>query len=214
MPPAFFPPGVPVFKRLFDLLLTIPGLVLISPVLGTVALIILITEGRPVLFSQPRGGLNGKVFNIYKFRTMREAYDEQGCPLPDEKRLSKLGRFLRASSLDEWPELINVIAGDMSLVGPRPLMAKYLERYTPEQMRRHHVLPGITGWAQINGRNALTWEERFQLDTWYVDHWSMMLDIQILTRTAGKVYHREGISQPGQATMQEFTGSLPPEPEL
>lgn len=205
--PALFPSGVPAIKRLFDLLLTLPGCLLISPLLGILALIVLCTQGRPVMFRQARGGYQGQVFYIFKFRTMREAFDAQGQPLPDEARLSAIGKFLRATSLDELPELINVLRGEMSLIGPRPLMAKYLDRYSPEQMRRHEVLPGITGWAQINGRNALTWEERFRLDVWYVDHWSLALDLKILMRTLLKVVRREGISEPGQATMTEFMGS-------
>jgi sugar transferase EpsL len=159
------------------------------------------------MFRQPRAGLRGAVFYIYKFRTMREIYDEQGRLLPDDRRISKLGKFLRAASLDELPELINVLRGEMSLVGPRPLLARYLERYNPEQMRRHQTLPGITGWAQINGRNTLTWEDRFQLDVWYVDHWSFGLDIKILALTLWKVIKREGISEPGQVTMTEFMGT-------
>jgi lipopolysaccharide/colanic/teichoic acid biosynthesis glycosyltransferase len=205
-----FPESVPIRKRLFDLLLVIPGLVISSPILGMVALLLFISEGRPVIYHQPRGGLHGKVFKIYKFRTMREAYDTEGSPLPDEKRISRLGKFLRAASLDELPEMINILRGEMSLVGPRPLMAKYLERYSPEQMHRHDVLPGITGLAQINGRNAISWEDRFNLDLWYVDHWSLWLDIQILVGTLVKVLRREGISEPGQATMTEFTGSPSP----
>lgn len=203
------PASVPLSKRIFDLLIAIPGLIVLSPLLVIIGLIMLVRQGRPVLFTQPRGGLNGRVFHIYKFRTMREAFDEQGRPLPDEKRISKLGRFLRATSLDELPELINVLRGEMSIVGPRPLMAKYLERYSPEQMRRHEANPGITGWAQINGRNLLTWEDRFRLDVWYVDHWSLGLDIKILALTGLKVLQREGISEPGQATMTEFMGSVP-----
>ena len=202
-----FPPGVPVVKRVFDLLLTVPGLILISPLLGPILLLALVLEGHPVFFSQPRAGLNGRVFSVFKLRTMHEAYDANGHPLPDEQRISPLGRFLRATSIDELPELINVLRGEMSLVGPRPLLARYLPRYTPEQMRRHDVLPGITGWAQINGRNAQSWEERFRLDTWYVDHWSFWLDLKILWLTLWKVARREGISQPGHATMQEFKGS-------
>ncbi len=203
--------SVPLRKRLFDLLLVAPGLLLASPILAVVAILILMREGRPLLFRQPRAGLNGKVFNVFKFRTMRELYDEHGKALPDERRLSRLGKFLRAASLDELPELFNVLRGEMSLVGPRPLMAKYLPRYSPEQMRRHDVLPGITGWAQINGRNALTWEERFALDLWYVDHWSLRLDIHILALTFWKVLRREGISEPGHATMHEFMGNSQPE---
>ena len=198
---------IPARKRLFDLALTLPGFVLVAPILGLVALAMLAMDGRPVFFRQARAGFKGKVFHVLKFRTMREAYDAQGQPLPDAQRITPLGRFLRASSLDELPELINVLRGEMSLVGPRPLMAHYLPRYSPEQMRRHNVLPGITGWAQINGRNALSWEERFALDTWYVDHWSLRLDIQILALTFWKVLKREGISEPGHATMHEFMGN-------
>ncbi len=204
---SLFPAGVPVSKRLFDLLLVLPGIVLVSPILGCVALALVISEGHPVIYRQPRGGLHGKVFNIYKFRTMREANDEQGRPLPDEKRVSKFGNFLRSASLDELPELVNILCGEMSLVGPRPLMATYLERYSPEQMRRHDALPGITGWAQINGRNTLAWDERFRMDVWYCEHWSLSLDIKILAGTLSKVVRREGISEPGQATMTEFKGS-------
>lgn len=205
--PALFPAGIPVGKRLFDLALTIPGIVLISPLLGILALIVWITHGRPILFRQARGGYQGRVFYIYKFRTMREAYDAQGRPLPDEERLSTIGRFLRATSLDELPELINILRGEMSLVGPRPLDARYLERYSREQMRRHEVLPGITGWAQVNGRNALTWEERFRLDLWYVENRNIALDLKILFMTLGKLVLREGINEPGHATMSEFMGS-------
>jgi lipopolysaccharide/colanic/teichoic acid biosynthesis glycosyltransferase len=207
MAPTLLPDGVPVQKRLFDLLLTVPGLLLLSPLIGLLALVVLLTQGRPVFFRQARGGYRGKVFHIYKFRTMREAFDGQGNLLPDEKRMTRIGRLMRSASLDELPELINIVAGEMSLVGPRPLMARYLERYSSEQRRRHEVLPGLTGWAQINGRNALTWEERFRLDVWYVEHWSLGLDIKILTRTFLKVLRRDGISEPGQATMTEFMGS-------
>lgn len=202
-----FPSGVPRSKRLFDLCLTLPGVILASPVMAAIALALWLSEGRPVLFRQPRGGLHGQIFSIYKFRTMREAFDTTGNLLPDAQRISRFGKFLRATSLDELPELFNILSGDMSLVGPRPLMAQYLERYSPRQMRRHEVLPGLTGWAQINGRNALTWEERFELDIWYVDHWSFWLDVKILALTVFKVIRREGISEPGQATMTEFMGS-------
>jgi sugar transferase EpsL len=202
-----FPPGVPIAKRIFDLLVTVPGLILISPLIGPVLLLVLIFEGQPVFFRQPRAGLNGKVFSVFKLRSMREVYDRNGQLLPDDQRISPLGRFLRATSIDELPELINVLRGEMSLVGPRPLLARYLPRYSQEQMRRHEVLPGITGWAQINGRNAQSWEERFRLDVWYVDHWSLWLDIQILFLTFWKTVRREGISQPGHATMPEFMGS-------
>ncbi len=188
-------------------MLTLPGMILLAPVLGGVALLLWLREGRPVLFCQPRPGLHGKVFTLYKFRTMRQASDAQGRPLPDAQRLTRLGKFLRATSLDELPELLNVIRGEMSLVGPRPLLVAYLSRYNPEQMRRHDMPPGITGWAQINGRNALSWEDRFALDVWYVDHWSLALDIKILALTFWKVLKREGISAPGEATMREFQGS-------
>jgi lipopolysaccharide/colanic/teichoic acid biosynthesis glycosyltransferase len=204
---VFFPKGIPYAKRLFDLAFTIPGFILISPLLGAIALLVRRVHGRPVIFYQQRPGYHGKPFMIYKFRTMREVYDEQGQPLPDEQRLTRLGRFLRSASLDELPELMNVIRGEMSLVGPRPLLMQYLERYSPEQMRRHDVLPGITGWAQVNGRNALTWEDKFRLDVWYVDHWSLRLDLKILLLSLSKVIRREGISQPGQATAAEFMGS-------
>jgi lipopolysaccharide/colanic/teichoic acid biosynthesis glycosyltransferase len=172
-----------------------------------IALLVRFTIGRPVLFLQLRSGLHGKVFTIYKFRTMRDLYDVQGNPLPDEQRLTPFGSFLRNSSLDELPELFNVLRGEMSIVGPRPFFARYLDRYTDEQMRRHEVKPGITGWAQINGRNALTWEEKFTLDIWYVDNHSLWLDVKIIALTAWKIIKREGINQPGQATMEEFMGS-------
>jgi len=163
--------------------------------------------GSPVLFRQIRPGLNGKPFEMIKFRTMKDAVDAQGNPLPDSERLTPFGQFLRSSSLDELPELWNVLKGDMSLVGPRPLLMEYLPLYTPEQYRRHEVRPGVTGWAQINGRNALSWEEKFQLDVWYVDNRSLWLDIKILFLTVKKVVIRDGISADGEATMPKFTGS-------
>jgi sugar transferase EpsL len=193
-------------KRLFDLALTIPGLILISPLLVALSLPVRLKLGAPVLFRQERPGLGGRPFTVYKFRTMADARDARGALLPDGQRLTGLGRFLRQTSLDELPELINVLKGDMSLVGPRPLLMHYLERYTPEQARRHEVKPGITGWAQIHGRNALTWEEKFRLDVWYVDHASPWLDLKIILMTVWKVLKREGISQTGQATMEEFKG--------
>jgi len=205
---ALMPPArVPWIKRAFDLALTLPGLVLISPILLGVALLLRIKEGSPVFYRQARAGLNGKVFHVIKFRTMRNTTDAAGNLLPDAQRISKLGNFLRSSSIDELPELLNVVKGDMSLVGPRPLYAHYLERYSPRQMRRHEALPGITGWAQINGRNALSWQERFELDVWYVENWSLWLDIRILFLTFWKVVRREGISAPGEATMSEFMGN-------
>lgn len=193
-------------KRLLDLFLTIPGLIFLLPVLMVTAFLVRVKLGRPVLFKQLRPGLGGKPFTILKFRTMTDARDAGSVLLNDAQRLTRFGRFLRASSLDELPELYNVLRGDMSLVGPRPLLMQYLERYTPEQARRHEVKPGITGWAQVNGRNAITWEEKFKLDVWYVDNWSLWLDIKIIAMTVWKILKREGISQPGQATMAEFKG--------
>ena len=201
-----FPPGVPKAKRLLDLVLTLPGLILISPLLAAIALLIRVRLGRPVFFQQVRPGLRGEPFLVYKFRTMSDLRTADGRLLPDQVRLTGLGRFLRSFSLDELPELFNVLKGEMSLVGPRPLLMEYLSRYTPEQARRHDVLPGITGWAQINGRNALTWEQKFAHDVWYVDHRSMALDVRILAQTLVKTVLREGISQPGHATAEEFKG--------
>jgi lipopolysaccharide/colanic/teichoic acid biosynthesis glycosyltransferase len=198
---------IPLSKRLFDLTLTSLGLILISPLLIVLALLVRIAHGRPVIFRQVRPGYRAKPFGIYKFRTMTDVRDAEGNLLPDKQRLTRLGRFLRSLSLDELPELFNILRGEMSLVGPRPLLMQYLDRYTPEQARRHAVLPGITGWAQINGRNILTWEDKFRLDVWYVDHWSLWLDIKILALTLWKVIRREGISQPGHATAEEFMGS-------
>jgi len=193
-------------KRILDLALAVPLLVLLLPALALVALLVRIKLGSPVLFRQQRPGLHGKPFTLFKFRTMTDARDVQGRLLPDAERLTRLGRFLRGTSLDELPELFNVLKGDMSLVGPRPLLMQYLDRYTPEQMRRHEVKPGITGWAQVNGRNAITWEQKFALDVWYVDHSSLWLDLKIIVLTAWKILTREGVSQPGQATMEEFMG--------
>jgi sugar transferase EpsL len=194
-------------KRFVDLILTVPAFVLLSPVLIITALLVRCKLGKPVLFSQERPGLNGRPFKIFKFRTMTDARTPDGHLLPDEKRLTRFGRFLRSTSLDELPELLNVLKGDMSLVGPRPLLMQYLTRYTPEQARRHEVKPGITGWAQVNGRNALTWEEKFKLDVWYVDNQSFWLDVKIIFMTVWKIFKREGINQQGQATMEEFMGS-------
>ncbi len=202
-----FPPGIPLSKRVFDLALVIPGLILISPMLGLIALLVWINHGRPVFFRQIRPGYRGQPFRVIKFRTMTNAHNKQGILLPDSERLTRLGRFLRSTSLDELPELFPVISGKMSLVGPRPLLMQYLDRYTPEQSRRHNVLPGITGWAQVNGRNILTWEDKFRMDVWYVDNWSVGLDLKILWLTFWKVLKREGISQPGHATAEEFMGS-------
>ncbi len=198
--------ATPLRKRFFDLALTVPGLILISPVLAVIAIAVRIALGSPVLFRQRRPGLMARPFVLYKFRTMSDEVDTEGNPMPDAVRLSRLGRLLRSFSLDELPELLNVIKGEMSLVGPRPLLMRYLERYSAEQARRHDVLPGITGWTQVNGRNANTWEQKFEYDVWYVDHWSVRLDIKILLITLWKVLTREGISQPGQATAEEFMG--------
>jgi sugar transferase EpsL len=201
------PPGIPLSKRIFDLALTVPGLILISPILILVAILVRIFHGSPVVFRHKRPGLGGKSFTLYKFRTMTDARDAEGNRLPDENRLTPLGKFLRAASLDELLELFNVLRGEMSLIGPRPLLMQYLDRYTPEQGRRHDTLPGMTGWAQINGRNNLSWEIKFELDVWYVDHWSFWLDVKILALTVWKVLTREGINEPGNATAREFMGS-------
>ncbi len=197
-----------VSKRWLDLVLTVPVMILLAPLLALVAFLVRIKLGSPVFFRQQRPGLHGQPFTILKFRTMIDAYDMQGNLLPDAERLTSFGRFLRSTSLDELPELLNVLRGDMSLVGPRPLLMQYLGRYTPQQMRRHEVKPGITGWAQIKGRNAITWEEKFALDVWYVDHQSFWLDCKIIAMTLWKTLSREGINQPGQATAEEFMGSI------
>ena len=201
-----FPKGIPLSKRIFDLTLTIPGLLLISPLLLVIAILVRLFLGHPVLFTQERPGYLGKPFRLYKFRSMTDKRDKQGAMLPDAERLTPLGRFLRSYSLDELPELFNVLRGEMSLVGPRPLLLQYLERYTPGQARRHEVFPGIAGWAQVNGRNTLTWEDKFRFDVWYVDHWSLGLDMHILLATIWKTLKREGISQEGHATAEEFWG--------
>lgn len=191
-------------KKAIDILLVVPALIILSPALILIALGVKVFIGSPVLFSQRRPGMNSKPFNIYKFRTMTDKRDAGGTLLPDAKRLTRFGRFLRSTSLDELPELFNVLKGDMSFVGPRPLLMQYLRRYTPEQARRHEVKPGITGWAQVNGRNALTWEEKFKMDVWYVDNRTFWLDVKIIFMTIWKIFKREGINQPGQATMEEF----------
>ena len=208
MTARLLPPGVPLVKRLFDLVITVPLLIVVSPILAVTALAILLQDGRPVFFRQARPGLNGEIFLVYKLRSMRNATGKDGHPLPDGQRLTRLGRFLRSASIDDLPNLFNVLRGEMSLVGPRPLLVKYLELYTPLQMRRHQMLPGITGWAQVNGRNTISWDEKFALDGWYVEHWSLGLDIQILAMTAWKVFRRDGINAAGEATIQEFIGSL------
>ncbi len=196
-------------KRLLDLALTIPALLVLSPVWLGVAGLVRVKLGAPVVFRQRRPGAHGRPFEIYKFRTMTDDRAADGQLLPDAQRLTKFGRFLRSTSLDELPELFNILKGEMSLVGPRPLLMQYLERYTPEQARRHTVRPGLTGWAQVNGRNALTWEQKFALDVWYVDHLSVWLDLKIILLTVLKIIRREGINEPGQATAQEFMGTKP-----
>ncbi len=183
------------------------ALAVLSPLLAGVAALELVVHGRPALFHQTRPGRSGAPFRIVKFRTMTDARDPDGELLPDAERLTPFGRWLRSTSIDELPELWNVLRGEMSLVGPRPLLTRYLDRYTPEQMRRHEMPPGITGWAQVRGRNALTWDQKFALDVWYVDNWSLRLDFEILLTTLVKVARREGITAPGEATMPEFMGS-------
>ncbi len=196
-------------KRLFDLLLSLVGLLVLAPLLLLLWVMVCRKLGSPVLFRQIRPGLHGLPFMMVKFRTMTDERGPDGELLPDVRRLTAFGRFLRASSLDELPELWNVLRGEMSLVGPRPLLMEYLPLYSPEQARRHEVRPGITGWAQVNGRNAVSWEERFKLDVWYVEHRSLLLDLRILWLTVRKVIVREGISAQGEATMPRFTGKKP-----
>lgn len=196
-----------MLKRAFDVVVASTALLLLSPVLAVVAVAVRLMLGSPVLFRQQRPGLHGRPFELMKFRTMRDAVDANGVPLDDAQRLTPFGQLLRATSLDELPELWNVVRGDMSLVGPRPLLMEYLTRYTAEQRRRHDVRPGITGWAQVNGRNATSWDTRFAHDVWYVDHQSFALDLRILVRTVRQVLHADGIAQPGHATMPRFTGS-------
>jgi sugar transferase EpsL len=201
------PENIPLSKRGFDLILSTFGLIILSPVLLVISLFILIFQGLPVIFIQQRPGYQAKPFSIYKFRTMTDDSSPDGNLLPEQQRITRLGKILRATSLDEILELINVFKGEMSVVGPRPLLMQYLSRYSVEQARRHDVLPGITGWAQINGRNAITWEEKFTLDVWYVDNWSFWLDIRILLQTLWKVLLREGIDEPGHISAGEFLGS-------
>jgi sugar transferase EpsL len=197
-------------KRLLDLALTVPALIVLSPIMLTVAGLVWVSLGSPVLFRQVRPGWDGHPFTMLKFRTMRDDRDPAGRLLPDAQRLTRLGAFLRATSLDELPELLNVLRGDMSVVGPRPLLMQYLPRYSRTQARRHEVKPGITGWAQVNGRNAISWEEKFRLDVWYVDHWSVLLDLKIIVLTIGRVLRPHGVAQPGHVTMPEFMGSDKP----
>ncbi|QOL26570.1 sugar transferase [Thalassotalea sp. LPB0316] len=199
----------PLFKRLLDIIISASALTLLSPVFLIVYIKVKRNLGSPVIFTQPRPGLNGKVFNMYKFRSMKNATDAQGNPLPDEQRMTPFSHKLRNSSADELPGLWNVLKGNMSLVGPRPLLVEYLPLYNERQAKRHDVKPGITGWAQVNGRNTLTWEEKFEYDVWYVENMSLWLDIKILFLTVKKVFIKEGISAQGEVTMPKFTGSQP-----
>ena len=194
-------------KRLVDIVVSLVALLLLSPVIVLVAVAVAAKLGRPVLFRQVRPGLDGKPFTMLKFRTMTDARGPDGSLLPDADRLTSLGKWLRRTSIDELPELLNVVRGDMSLVGPRPLLVEYLPLYSSEQARRHEVRPGITGWAQVNGRNAVTWDEKFALDVWYVDHRSIRLDLEILAKTVQQVFSGHGVSAPGHATMEPFRGS-------
>jgi sugar transferase EpsL len=195
-------------KRLFDLTIAVSSVIILSPFFALIGILVRLKIGSPVLFRQMRPGLYGRPFTIYKFRTMTDERYADGDLLPDGKRLTRLGRFLRKTSMDELPELFNVIKGDMSIVGPRPLLMQYLERYSPEQARRHEVRPGITGWAQVNGRNAILWEDKFKHDVWYVDNWSLWLDVKIVLMTVWKILKMEGISQEGQATAEEFNPQI------
>ncbi len=201
-------------KRLIDVTIASIVLVLALPFMLVVALLVLIGLGRPILFVQERPGLHGEIFRLYKFRTMRHLVDASGRPLSDEERLTALGRFLRRSSLDELPQLFNVLAGTMSMVGPRPLLTQYLPLYSPAQYRRHEMKPGITGWAQISGRNDLTWEEKFRLDVLYVDRWTLLIDLKILIVTALRVLRASGVTQYGHATVEYFRGNEPESPRV
>lgn len=209
---AVNPPQIPFAKRAFDLCLVIPSLVVFLPLLALLSVVVWLKLGSPVFFQQVRPGYLGRPFTLFKFRTMTNVVNEKGSLLPDSQRLTGFGQFLRRTSLDELPELFNILRGEMSLVGPRPLLMQYLPRYSAEQARRHHCLPGLTGWAQINGRNALSWEDKFSLDVWYVDHWSLALDIKILWMSVSKVLQREGIEAKNQVTPSEFMGNPEPDP--
>jgi lipopolysaccharide/colanic/teichoic acid biosynthesis glycosyltransferase len=202
-----FPPGMPRSKRVLDLFASVVGLIVIAPLLALLALLVRLYLGTPILFRQPRAGYRRQIFHIYKFRTMTDARTVEGELLPDTQRVTRLGNFLRASSLDELPELINILRGEMSLVGPRPLLEEYTRLYSSEQAARHEVYPGLTGWAQVNGRNALTWEDKFKLDVWYVRHWSFWLDLKVIWLTPWVVLRRQGVNQPGRTTVDKFTGS-------
>ena len=198
---------MPFGKRLFDLIASALALIVLSPVLGLTALLVRIQLGGPILFRQQRPGHKGRPFHIFKFRTMIDRFAPDGSLLPDSERLTRFGRALRSTSLDELPELFNILRGEMSVVGPRPLLMEYLPLYSAEQARRHDIPPGLTGWAQVHGRNALSWQDKFRLDVWYVDHWSFWLDLKIIFLTLVKVFKREGITQEGRATAEKFTGN-------
>lgn len=196
-----------IIKRVFDILFSLGGLILLSPVFFICAILIKINLGSPIFFKQKRIGKKNKEFEMIKFRSMKDAFDKDGNALPDSQRMTKLGGILRSLSLDELPELINILKGDMSLIGPRPLLVQYLPLYNERQIKRHNVTPGLTGWAQVNGRNNLKWSEKFELDVWYVENWSLWIDIKIFFMTFYKVFKREGINQEGQATMEFFNGN-------
>ena len=197
---------MPLSKRIFDLTFALIALIILSPVLILTAIFVRIFIGSPILFTQQRPGYKGRPFHIYKFRSMTNRFARDGSLLPDAERLTRFGRILRSLSLDELPELFNILRGEMSFVGPRPLLMDYLPLYSPEQMRRHDVMPGLTGWAQVNGRNAIDWPSRFRMDVWYVDNWSFWLDIRIIFMTVSKVVLREGVNQEGQSTVEYFKG--------
>lgn len=201
--------GARIVKRAMDLAIAIPAIIILAPIMAIVAIGVGVKLGRPVLFRQTRPGLDARPFSLVKFRTMRDAAGPDGRPLPDAARMTPFGGKLRQTTLDELPALFNVVRGELSLVGPRPLLMEYLPRYTAEQARRHEVKPGLTGWAVVHGRNALSWEERFKLDVWYVDHWSLWLDIKILFLTVVKVVKADDVTQPGRATMDPFMGNRP-----
>lgn len=204
---SFFPSGIPLSKRLFDIITSLLVMIVFSPIFLILALLVWIFQGWPIFFEQERPGYQGRPFRLRKFRTMRAARPGEEGVENDSVRLTSFGRFLRASSLDELPEIFSIFSGDMSAVGPRPLLTQYLPLYNAEQMRRHNLLPGLTGWAQINGRNALSWEDKFKLDVWYVDHWSFWLDLKIIFLSVWKVLKHEGISQDGEATAREWRGN-------
>ena len=196
------------FKRLFDIILSLLALIVLSPLFVVLAILVRIKLGKPILFSQKRPGKDEKIFTLYKFRTMTDHKDSKGNLLPDGERLPAFGKFLRSTSLDELPELFNILKGDMSIVGPRPLLVQYLTRYNEEQKRRHEIRPGFTGWAQVNGRNAISWEEKFSYDVWYVDNLTLWLDVKIILRTLMVVCKRSGINSGNSETMEEFVGEL------